>query len=338
MFNIFSSMKKVWIHIRTSIKLISIIAISLFLIVGLVAFVYKPIYKVEINGETIGYSQDKANLQKKITNYMKKGDGDNMAFVQMDEMPTYQLCLLKKGIVPNDEEVYNTIKEAGTPYYRFFAIVDDEEEKAYVSTYDEAEGIVDELKEKNSKNKEDIKIVEKYETELKEFQSVDAVVADLYKKPITVKKTTQVASVGSQGFSTSRAMSNQKVDLGINLIRPISGTITSRFGNRSGVRSGAHTGLDIGAPYGTSIKAAASGTVIFSGDKGSYGKLIIVSHGNGVQTYYGHCSSLVASVGQKVSQGETIAKVGSTGNSTGNHLHLEIRVNGVAQNPQNYLY
>ncbi len=66
--------------------------------------------------------------------------------------------------------------------------------------------------------------------------------------------------------------------------------------------------------------------------------MVAISHGNGVQTYYAHCSKLYVSVGDKVSQGSSIAAVGSTGNSTGNHLHLEIRVNGVAYNPQNYLY
>lgn len=332
-------MKKLFVHIRTSIKFILLVAIGLFLIIGVVSFVYKPIYKVEVNGQTIGYSQDKAKLQKKINDYVKNGDGENIAFVEIEEMPEYKLCLLKKGIVPNDDEIYKKVTEAGTPYYKYFAIIDDDEEKAYVSNYDEAETIVEQLKEKNSANKDDIRLLEKYETELKEFSSVEEVVANLYEKPKPViQKSVKVASTGSQGFSTSRVMSNQKVNLGVSLIKPITGTITSRFGNKSGIRSGAHTGLDIGAPYGTSIKAAASGTVIFAGYKGSYGNLIIVSHGNGVQTYYGHCSSLIASVGQQVSQGQVIAKVGSTGNSTGNHLHLEIRVNGVAQNPQNYLY
>ena len=66
--------------------------------------------------------------------------------------------------------------------------------------------------------------------------------------------------------------------------------------------------------------------------------MIVISHGNGVETYYGHCSKLYGNVGEQVSQGEAIAEVGSTGNSTGNHLHLEIRINGVAYNPENYVY
>ncbi len=83
--------------------------------------------------------------------------------------------------------------------------------------------------------------------------------------------------------------------------------------------------------------ANSGGTVIFSGWKGSYGKLVIVDHGNGYQTYYGHCSSLLVSVGNKVYQGETIAKVGSTGRSTGSHCHFEIKASGTSVNPLSYL-
>ena len=158
----------------------------------------------------------------------------------------------------------------------------------------------------------------------------------LYEAKPVVRVASRVTSRG--GVSTSRNMSNSKVNLGISLIKPVSGTISSRFGAMSSIRSGAHTGLDIAAPYGTRIKAAAAGKVAFAGYKGAYGNMIAIDHGNGVMTYYCHCSSLKASVGQKVSQGTVIAAVGSTGNSTGNHLHLEIRVNGVAYNPQNYLY
>jgi len=120
----------------------------------------------------------------------------------------------------------------------------------------------------------------------------------------------------------------------MSIVRPVSGVLTSRFGSRWG---STHTGIDVGAPTGTSIKAAAGGTVIFSGWKGTLGKLIVISHGNGIQTYYAHCSSLLVSSGQAVSAGQLIAKVGSTGRSTGPHLHFEIRVNGTAINPLNYI-
>lgn len=121
-------------------------------------------------------------------------------------------------------------------------------------------------------------------------------------------------------------------------IWPASGTITSYYGSR--YIFGAydfHLGIDIANKYGTNIYAADGGTVTYAGWKGSYGKLIIITHDDGRQTYYGHCSSLLVSAGQKVYQGQHIAEMGSTGNSTGSHLHFEIRVGGRTVNPLNYL-
>lgn len=121
-------------------------------------------------------------------------------------------------------------------------------------------------------------------------------------------------------------------------IWPVRGTITSRFGYRSIFGSYSyHQGLDIAVPYGTSIKAADGGTVSYAGWKGSYGKLVVIDHGNGKKSYYGHNSSLLVSAGEKVYQGQVIAKAGSTGNSTGNHCHFEVRINNRPVNPLNYL-
>ncbi len=98
-----------------------------------------------------------------------------------------------------------------------------------------------------------------------------------------------------------------------------------------------HTGYDIPASYGTSVIAAEAGTIIYSGWMNGYGYTIMIDHGGGLVTLYGHNSSLVASVGQTVSRGSVIAKVGSTGNSTGNHCHFEVRLNGSPVSPQSYL-
>ena len=280
----------------------------------------------------IGYSEDKSKLQERINAYIEKGDGDNVAFVDIEELPKYKLCLLKKNIVSNDEEIFQKVISQGTQYYKYYAITVDSEEKLYVSTFAEAEQAIEQLKEKNSNNKDKLGIIEKYETELTEFATVEKVVADLYEKKV-VKTVTSGTAVAATGINTS----SKVIDLGISLIRPVSGTVTSRFGSRWG-RS--HKGIDIGAPKGTTIVAAASGTVTVAqyGYSGGYGNYVMISHGNGVQTLYGHCTSLLVNVGTYVSQGQAIATVGNTGNSYGNHLHLEIRVNGVAQNPQNYVY
>ena len=150
------------------------------------------------------------------------------------------------------------------------------------------------------------------------------------------EETKRVLGASASNYSTGS--SSGKVSLGISLINPVSGIITSRYGSRESIRSSAHGGLDIATSTGTPIKAAAAGTVNYAGYNGSYGYMIKISHGNGVETVYAHCSQLIASQGQAVSQGQVIAKVRSTENSTGPHLHFEVRVNGVLQNPQNYVY
>lgn len=118
-------------------------------------------------------------------------------------------------------------------------------------------------------------------------------------------------------------------------ILPVSGyRITSRYGYRG---REFHTGVDLAVSYGTAVKAADGGTVTYAGWKGNYGKLVIITHDNGSQTYYAHNSSLLVSVGDKVYQGQQIAKAGSTGRSSGSHCHFEIRINGSTVNPMNYV-
>lgn len=116
--------------------------------------------------------------------------------------------------------------------------------------------------------------------------------------------------------------------------------ITSPFGGRSHPITGVwsnHGGIDIRASYGKPIVAANDGEVIYAGFHYSYGNYVIVDHGGGIATLYGHCSKLLVGKGQAVSKGDTIALIGSTGESTGNHLHFEVRVNGVRKQPMDYL-
>lgn len=119
---------------------------------------------------------------------------------------------------------------------------------------------------------------------------------------------------------------------------PTSGTITSRYGYRN-IFGGSsfHGGVDIANSYGTDIVAADGGTVIYAGWMSSYGYLVQIDHGNGYVTYYGHNSSLLVSVGDKVFKGQHIAEMGATGRVTGTHCHFEVRYNGERQNPMNYL-
>lgn len=331
-------MKTILIHLRKSVKLIILLVIGLLLILGIMYLLFRPMYAVKLNGEVIGYTDTKKQLEERISEYMESGDGESIAFVEIDTLPQYEVCYSKKDIKTNEEEVFETVIATGTPYYKNYAILQSGEEKMYVETFEQAEQAIASLKEKKSTNADAITYQVKYSSEKLENSTVDTVVSALYvaPPPVEEKTTPKKTTTTSTGkVNTSQTVSYGNSSLGISLIRPISGTITSRFGRRS---RGIHTGLDIATSKGTPIKAAAGGTVSFSGRKGSYGYLVVIDHGNGVQTYYAHCSALYVSAGQSVSQGETIAAVGSTGNSTGPHLHLEVRINGVCQNPQNYLY
>jgi murein DD-endopeptidase MepM/ murein hydrolase activator NlpD len=118
------------------------------------------------------------------------------------------------------------------------------------------------------------------------------------------------------------------------LIWPAAGPITSPFGWRWGRM---HEGIDIGAPYGAPIYAAASGTIIYCGWESGYGNLTVIDHGGNLATAYGHQSSIVVACGQAVTQGQVIGYVGSTGHSTGPHLHFEVRINGAPVDPMGYL-
>lgn len=121
---------------------------------------------------------------------------------------------------------------------------------------------------------------------------------------------------------------------------PSSTRVTSDYGPRESPTAGAssyHRGIDIGAAHGADIVSVADGTVVFAGYSASAGNYLTISHGGGLYTVYMHCSSLVASNGQKVSRGQVIAKVGSTGISTGNHLHFGVSLSGSYVNPWNYL-
>ncbi len=119
-------------------------------------------------------------------------------------------------------------------------------------------------------------------------------------------------------------------DIPIALGVPVLGPLSSPFGSRWGQQ---HEGIDIASSYGRQVRASAEGRVIYAGTKGTYGKLIVLEHSESVQTWYGHLSQIAVKCGQKVAKGAIIGKIGSTGHSTGPHLHFEVRVRGRPVDP-----
>lgn len=301
-------------------KLINLVAIALFIIMTVIFMKYKLVCSVSISGEHIGYVQNKELVEEKVNDMLALEGTNNIAFVDCI-VPEYNLAFINNNIDVNDNSVLAKIEENTKMTYKYYAVTLNGKQKSVVDSLEEAEKLVTDMKEKYEDNvKFTIGINEIYTQNIDEYNVIDIKVA----KQAVSKELKKIENASVHGVYLSQ--------------KPITGVITSRFGSRESIRSYPHSGLDIAAPYGTSIKSASKGKVIFSGDKGSYGNLIIVDCGNGVQIYYGHCSKLYAKVGDKVNAGDIIAAVGSTGNSTGNHLHFEIKINGVSVNPQNYIY
>ncbi len=123
-------------------------------------------------------------------------------------------------------------------------------------------------------------------------------------------------------------------------IWPTRGWVTSDFGTRLDPYSAErkmHQGLDIATPHGQPVYSPSDGTVVFTGTEGGYGKVLVVDHGYGVKTRYGHLSEILVHLGDRVKRGDKIAAVGNTGRSTGPHLHYEVRVNGIPENPRKFI-
>lgn len=325
------------------IRLMNIVAIALFIIMAVILIKYKLVCEVTVDGERLGYITDKEQFEQSVDDIIGKEE-ENKLYTTIANMPVYHMTFIDKSEETKDEEILARIEESSETTYKLYAVTVDGKEKATIANLEEAEELVKELKKEYEKKLDTkIAIVDVITTDNeKNVKAVKTAKADITKdlnkqveKKVAVTTRSRTTTATTKSSNTTKVASLNGVKL---TVTPVSGVITSRFGSRESIRSSGHTGLDIGAPKGTPIKVAASGTVIFSGYSGGYGNVVKVSHGNGIVTYYAHCSKLYVSKGEKVSAGDVIATVGSTGNSTGNHLHFEVVKNGVELNPQNYLY
>lgn len=349
-----------WVKYYTKeiFKTLRIVLVGTTIILTAVFIKYKPAYKVTLAGETLGYIIDREKLEKKISNYINNTTG-NIAFIDAKELPTYELKLVNRGEETKEKEVLLAVEDKSVITYKTFAITVDGDKKTEVSSEEEANSVVKQIKDTTKEGVNmDLGINAVYTTELKLANSNEAlatlnVIKDekthAYEEEQRKKAEEEAARKAAEeaakaakakqfALQSTTTMAASGALNGMSLSQPVSGMISSRFGSVSSIRSSVHTGLDIATSMGTGIRPIAQGTVIFSGWKGSYGNLLIIDHGNGVQSYYGHCQALYVSVGESVDSSTTIGAVGSTGNSTGPHLHLEIRINNTPVNPQNYLY
>lgn len=316
------SIKKFKFYTKETLKFLNIALIAIGFIIAIILIKYKPMYEVKIEGTTIGYVENKKSLNEKIQENVENYSKENIESAELTAKPEYEFKLVNKSQDENEDEVIIALQNELEITYKYYEIASNNEVIEKVKDEETAEKLVNEIKEL-SNNEVELTINEKTIKALEEIQIDDLEVA----KENTVEKlnidtTESIADINGIKVATL----------------PVTGTISSRYGVSSKIRVSTHTGLDIAATTGTPIKVVADGTVTFAAYSGSYGYIVKVDHGNGVETWYGHTSKMLVKEGQAVKAGDTIALVGSTGNSTGPHLHFEVRINGEHVNPQKYLY
>ncbi|MCF2669282.1 MULTISPECIES: murein hydrolase activator EnvC family protein [Lachnospiraceae] len=276
---------------------------------------------------------DQYESMKKRIKYMY--ENGNTQFVEI-------LCESKSiGEFLNNAEYITTISEYDrTMLVEFQAVVKDveEQEAALQAEYDELETMQNDLITKQDS------VTELMESKDAEIEQISSDLGDTKDKLSELQAAAAAAERKQQeknsGYSNNAGAS--VITGNGTFTHPCPGYtyISSEFGYREQPIAGAstnHKGMDFAAPIGTPIYAAASGTVTSASYSGNAGNMIVINHGNGLQTYYMHCNSMYVRAGQTVSKGQNIGAVGSTGNSSGPHLHFQVMQNGTPVNPRNYL-
>ena len=337
----FILLKWVKYYTKEVTKALKTTSVGAMIILAIVFIKYKPAYAVKVENQELGYVENKEKLELKIKNYIEDTTG-NIAFKEQTLTPEYEFKLLARSRETQEKEILLAIEDSAVTTYRIYAVTIDGNVQTTTASEKQAQDMITNLKADVSVPIElNTGIVEQYTTEF-QLPSEEEAVQILNNVKIAKISEYNVAQEAERKRQEEEAKKKIIADktvtsvgtiAGVSLSRPITGKITSRYGSRSAIRSSAHTGLDIATSSGTPIRPIAAGTVSYAGRKGSYGNLVIVNHGNGIESYYAHCSVIYASVGQKVDAHTMISTVGSTVNSTCPNLHLEIRQNGNPLNP-----
>lgn len=279
-----------------------------------------------INGNPTLAVADEETMHQLLTEYEEAYKGeDNTTFMQAVEWETERVEEDSILTIQKAKEILSSVGETGIPRLGVLSTMNKtwDEEVPFETVYEETDALT--VGHSTVKTAGAPGVIRHYGIALlenrQELSSVETAERKL-SDPVN-----EVVLVGTREPGTGEGTGTY--------IMPCSGSFSSGFGARWGRR---HTGVDLAAPAGTSIIAADSGTVVKAEwNNGGYGNLVVIDHGNGVETWYAHCSELLVNAGDIVEQGELIAKVGSTGHSTGNHLHFEVRIGGNPVDPTGYL-
>ncbi len=306
-------------------KIVSIIMIMLIIMLVITTIVYKPVYKVTLKNNELGYIKDKTQFINNLDQFLNQKN-DEIAFIHIDENPNYEFVLTKRENEVKDVEILELVKSEAIIYNRVYTVNTTDKEVATFKTKVEAEKFVSDLA--------NIKVSKNTEFTITESHIANPVFTEYEQAMNDVKENYEVKQVKTSSLGNRIPVYEYDGSVQVSFKNPARGTITSRYGYRS---SGFHTGIDIANPVGTPIYTAAKGIVLFSGDRGTYGRTVIVQHENNMITYYAHCDELLVKEGDTVELGDQIATIGLTGKTTGPHLHFEVRINNESVNPQKYV-
>lgn len=291
---------------------------------------YKPAVKTYINGEFIGYFSDEGQFDQVYNDLIaEKQSIDENVKVYLEAEPTFETSYIRDTLLL-EQNVYTNLRAKIKTEFTIYEVAVNNETQMTFSDLDEATKYSEDLKSEVAKL--DVKINEKKVEELGEMTSIeraDAILKDIVDR----NKPVETPAVSYNYVQTAPTIgAAAAVPTGEGVWPTVNRRINCAYWGYYN-----HTGIDLGGAIGTAIYAYRSGTVTFAGWSGSYGLLVKIAHSDGMVTYYAHCSELLVSAGQKVSEGQMISKIGMTGNTTGPHLHFEVRINGVPTNPYPYI-
>lgn len=306
---------------------------------------YKPAVKVYLGDKFIGYFSNKQQFDEVYNALVtEKQQIDPNVKVYLESDPTFQTSYIRGSLLAS-QNIYTNLRAEIKTEFTVYDVAVNGENKMTFNTSDEANKYASDLKGKVTKLNVEVKS-EKVNN-IDNTTSIDTannILNDIVDRnqPVelpkaTVSNTTTTSKKTSTNTTAKASSSVASTAAAQGGIWPtVSRYISCRFGWRPEFGD-FHTGTDIAGHAGDPIYAYKSGTVIFAGWGGSYGNLVKIDHGNGFQTWYAHNSKILVSVGQTVSQGQTISLMGMTGFATGNHLHFEVRLNGVPVDSYNYI-
>ena len=302
--------------------------------IGLYSLYVPNAYEVYVNGRAVACVRD-INAADAITNMVYSELCSRFSDLVIDKDTVYLSVIANKEAMSSEQDIRNNIINALNTKVKAVEMSIDGSKVAILANEKEGQKVI-ELVTKHFSTKEgpNNSKFSAISSDVK-YKSVDTLVSQVDVVEGTVGKLVANTEKGLQpGVKISYKSAVEKSS-NVSMAVPSRGSISSSFGQRWGRM---HEGIDIAANTGEPIYAAMDGKVVYSGWANGYGKMIRIQHKNNIETIYGHCSRLRVAVGTSVKKGQLIGDVGSTGNSTGPHLHFEVRIQGKPVNPYPYIY